>query len=153
MATAWPRLVPDELHGHMAASIEAEGAARGEYPPEWPAVAWLVKTIARWRCERCGHLHAAPPWVLTVHHLIHHTGPQDKWNLQHWNLAALCQRCHLQIQHRVQFLQPWYFEHTPWMARHVEDYNEWARRNGEPELPLNGLRPALDHTDYWPERT
>jgi len=94
----------------------------------------------------CGRRHDAIPWVLTVHHL-----DGDKQNLEHWNLAALCQRCHLQIQNRVVFQRPWYFEHTPWMARHVEDYNEWAGRNGEPELPLNGLRPALDHTTYWPE--
>lgn len=147
-AIGWPELVPERLHGGMAATIEATKAKTGEYPPEWPGVAWLVKTMAGWRCERCGHEHTpTPPWVLTVHHLI-----PVKWNLQHWNLAALCQRCHLQIQHRVQFLQPWPFEHTPWMARHVADYNEWAERNGELLLPLNGLREALDHRTYWPAR-
>src|SRR5262249_29631027 len=49
----WPVVVPERLAGGMAATIEARTTAAGAYPPEWPAVAWLVKTIAGWRCERC----------------------------------------------------------------------------------------------------
>lgn len=145
---SWPTLIPEHLNGGMAASIEAAGARRGQYPPEWPAVAWLVKTMASWKCERCEHLHSVVPWVLTVHHL-----DGVKANLEHWNLAALCQRCHLQVQNRVNFYQDWPFDHTPWMARHVADYNEWARRRGQPELSLNGVREALDYHAYWPEAT
>jgi hypothetical protein len=118
--------------GGMAASIEA---SKPGYPPEWPAVAWLVKTIAGWRCERCGRAHTpAPPWVLTVHHL-----DGNKANLEHWNLSALCQRCHLRIQNRVIFYQDWPFEHSPWMARHVADYNDWAVIHGHPILSLLGI--------------
>jgi hypothetical protein len=130
----------------LAERLERVGAEMGEYPPEWPQVALLVKTLAGWKCERCNHSHGPTPWVLTVHHLIE----EDKWNLNDWNLAALCQRCHLQIQNRVNFMQDWPFDHSPWMARHVEGYNEWARARGLPELSLNGVGPAHDHTFYWP---
>jgi hypothetical protein len=135
LVNPWPVVVPDRLAGGMAASIEADRTKAGAYPPEWPAAAWLVKTIADWHCERCGHEHTpTPPWVLTVHHL-----DGVKANLEHWNLSALCQRCHLRIQNRVIFLQDWPFEHSPWMARHVADYNEWAARNRRPALSLVGI--------------
>jgi hypothetical protein len=119
----WPVVVPEKLSGGMAAAIERRATEAGAYPAEWPAVAWLVKTMAGWRCERCEAPHGPIPRVLTVHHL-----DGDKDNLEHWNLAALCQRCHLQVQNRVTFYQDWPFAHTPWMAHHVADYNEWARQ-------------------------
>jgi hypothetical protein len=130
----------------MATQFEKAGATSGAYPPEWPAVAWLVKTAASWRCERCRTLHGAVPHVLTVHHL-----DGDKANLEHWNLAALCQRCHLQVQARVAFYQDWPFPHTAWMARHVADYNEWAARHGRPVLSLAGVVEA-DPMAYWSQR-
>jgi hypothetical protein len=144
LTNPWPIVIPDRIRGGMAATIEAERTRAGDYPEEWPAVAWLVKTIACWCCERCGHPHTpAPPWVLTVHHL-----DGKKSNLEHWNLAALCQRCHLRIQHRVIFLQDWPFEHSPWMARHVLDYNEWAARNRRPELSMAGVAER-DYSREW----
>ena len=142
----WPVLVPAHIPGGLAATIERERTKKGDYPPEWPAVAWLVKTIAGWKCERCGHPHSgtmADGWGLTVHHL-----DKVKWNLQHWNLAALCQRCHLKIEHRVNFFQVWAFEHSPWMARHVADYNEYALPRGLPLLPLVGVAER-DYTNEW----
>lgn len=144
--TPWPVVIPDRLAGGMAAAIERRGAASGAYPPEWPAVAWMVKTIAGWRCERCDHPHdPAAGFALTVHHL-----DGVKTNLEHWNLAPLCQRCHLQVQNRVVFFQDWPFEHTPWMARHVADYNEWAARNGQSPLSLVGVAER-DPASYWPK--
>ncbi len=150
LACPWPVQPPEKLWGGMAAKIEAAKARTGEYPPEWPAAAWLIKTMAGWKCERCKHPHGPVPWVLTVHHLIHHTGPRDKWNLEHWNLAALCQRCHLRVQHRVLFNRDWPFEHSAWMAVHVADYNEWALRNDQPLLSLNGV-VERDYSQEWPE--
>lgn len=64
------------------------------------------RDYGEWRRE----LHSAPAgdlvlagydveaqWrILTVHHL-----DGDKLNCRWWNLAALCQRCHLSIQGRV----------------------------------------------------
>lgn len=141
----WPVILPERLKGAMAAAIERQGAAAGRYPPEWPAAAWAIKTMAGWACERCGHPHEdQPPWVLTVHHL-----DGDKWNLQSWNLAALCQRCHLRVQNRVIFYQDWPFPHSPWMARHVAEYNEWARAHRRPELTLVG-EVERDYSTEWP---
>lgn len=85
------------------------------YPPEWPQIAQRVKDEAGWRCVRCGHEHdARAGYVLTVHHLDmnpNHSDPALYW----WNLAALCQRCHLQIQHKVILERPWvFFAHSPW---------------------------------------
>lgn len=128
----------------LAERLEVVGAAVGEYPAEWPEVAKLVKTLASWHCERCGHPNAPSPWVLTVHHL-----DGDKYNLNHWNLSALCQRCHLRVQARVNFRQDWLFDHSPWMARHVEDYNEWAAARALPLLSLTGVAER-SYANEWP---
>lgn len=119
-------------------------ARPSDYPPEWPEVAREVKDVAGWRCERCGVPHGPPPNVLTVHHL-----DGVKSNLERWNLAALCQRCHLRVQARVVFLQDYWGPHSPWMARHVAMYNEWAREHGRPLLSLNGIDHTRTYEDEW----
>jgi hypothetical protein len=55
--------------------------------------------------------------VLTVHHL---TG--EKADCRWWNLAALCQRCHLYVQGRVKMHQVYPFEHTPWFRPYAAGY-------------------------------
>lgn len=68
----------------------------GDYPADWPEIAWRIKEAADWRCERCGHPHDTPAgYMLTVHHL-----DGDKSNCDDDNLVALCQRCHLVVQVR-----------------------------------------------------
>lgn len=129
----------------LAERLERLGAQVGDYPPEWPTVAMLVKALAGWKCERCGRPHGPIPGVLTVHHL-----DGDKWNLNDWNLAALCQRCHLRVQGRVIFMQDWPFEHSPWMARHVLGYNEWAGPRGLPPLSMVGI-VERSYADEWPK--
>jgi hypothetical protein len=52
--------------------------------------------------------------VLTVHHL-----DGDKANCRWWNLAALCQVCHLSIQGRVEMGRRWMFEHSEWFKPYV----------------------------------
>lgn len=100
------------------------------YPPEWPETAKRIKDEANWICERCTHPHDPPNgYCLTVHHL-----DGLKMNLEDWNLAALCQRCHLTIQGRVKFGQDYMLPHTPWMKKHVEGYNVWAKKNGRTML-------------------
>lgn len=88
----------------------------GAYPVDWPATAKAVKDAAGWRCVRCDAAHAREGWrILTVHHL---NGAKDdcRW----WNLLALCQRCHLSIQGRVNPDRPWVMaEHTPWFRPYV----------------------------------
>lgn len=71
--------------------------ATGEYPSNWQEIAQQIKEEHHWRCERCNHpADAAAGYMLTVYHL-----DGNKSNCARWNLAALCQRCHLEIQGRV----------------------------------------------------
>jgi hypothetical protein len=66
------------------------------------------QVVARWR-------------VLTVHHL-----DGDKANCRWWNLAALCQRCHLEIQSRVVMERVYPHEHSEWFKPHAAGYYAWV---------------------------
>ena len=91
---------------------------RGEYPPDWPALAKAVKDAAGWRCIRCEHPHeVSTAHVLTVHHLN-----GDKGDSRWWNLLALCQRCHLSIQGRVAPEQAYLHPHTPWFRPYAAGF-------------------------------
>ena len=91
---------------------------QGDYPDDWDAIAKRVKDEAGNKCVRCGHPHDTPAgYMLTVHHL-----DGDKANGAWWNLAALCQRCHLTIQAKVVMPRTWMFEHTPWFRPYVAGY-------------------------------
>lgn len=59
--------------------------------------------------------------ILTVHHL---TG--DKADCRWWNLAALCQRCHLSIQGKVVMGQLFPFEHSEWFKPHAAGFYAWT---------------------------
>ena len=88
---------------------------RGVYPPNWKQIAFDVKEAGGWRCIRCNHdddLESGH--VLTVHHF-----DGDKSNCAWWNLLALCQRCHLRFQGRVNPEQPYMFEHSDWLKPYV----------------------------------
>ena len=85
-----------------------------DYTPAWPAIAFHIKSRAAWHCERCGHAHEpASGHTLTVAHLDHAYGNQR------FNLAALCQRCHLMYECRFHFAQGYMFAHSAWMVPHV----------------------------------
>ncbi len=143
---------------NLAKEKEIERTKKGDYPSNWPEIADWVKTLAGWQCERCGHAHeryAEEGFVLTVHHL-----DGNKWNCELWNLAALCQRCHLRIQSRVDFLhipEVWDWEmnqyrklttHSEWMARHIKNYNVWAWLNDKPQMPLERIIKR-DYSKEW----
>jgi hypothetical protein len=49
--------------------------------------------------------------ILTVHHL---GGPTRKFDCRWHQLVALCQRCHLEIQGKVNMEQLYPFEHSDW---------------------------------------
>lgn len=90
----------------------------GEYPPDWPEIAQATKDAAGWCCVRCGHPHdTAAGYMLTVHHL-----DLNKSNCAWWNLAALCQRCHLRIQAKVVLDRPWMLPHSAWFRPYVAGY-------------------------------
>lgn len=90
----------------------------GEYPPNWKEIAKAVKDAAGWKCVRCGHRHDPENgYTLTVHHL-----DIDPSNCAWWNIPALCQRCHLQIQSKVVMEQPFMFPHSEWFKPYVAAY-------------------------------
>jgi hypothetical protein len=59
--------------------------------------------------------------VLTVHHL---TGA--KLDCRWWNLPALCQRCHLEIQGRVRMERVYILPHSEWFRPYVAGYYAWT---------------------------
>ena len=98
----------------------------GQYPENWTEIALQVKREAGERCIRCGHPNDPDNgYGLTVHHL-----DLNKSNCEWWNLAALCQRCHLRIQGKVFMEQIYMFEHSPWFKPYVAGY--YANMNGHP---------------------
>ena len=98
----------------------------GSYPPDWAAISLAVREAAGWRCVRCDHPHDPPTgYTLTVHHL-----DLDPSNCAWWNLAPLCQRCHLHIQGKVVMERVWMFDHTPWFRPYVAGY--YAAKHGLP---------------------
>ena len=94
---------------------------RPTYPADWPEIARAVKDAAGWHCIRCGRVHdSASGHTLTVHHL-----DMDPSNCRWWNLAALCQRCHLQIQNKVRMQQRWMLEHREWFKPYAAAFYAW----------------------------
>lgn len=55
--------------------------------------------------------------ILTVHHF-----DGDKSNDEWFNLLALCQKCHLSFQTRVNPEIPWMFEHSTWLKPYVAGF-------------------------------
>lgn len=119
---------------------------RGEYPPDWKEIAERVKRDAGWRCVRCKAGHCPSEGrTLTVHHF-----DGDKGNCVRWNLMALCQRCHLSVQARVDPVQglmgppsawvipyivgmveagktpePMPYDRAAWVARYEKEVGPW----------------------------
>lgn len=58
--------------------------------------------------------------ILTVHHL-----DEDKGNCRWWNLASLCQRCHLRMQRAVVMDRPWHYEHSDWFKPYAAGFYAW----------------------------
>lgn len=95
-----------------------------DYPPGWPEFARQVKEAAGWACVRCGHPHEpATGHCLTVHHFTNNKmEPFENW----WAFMALCQRCHLSVQARVDPEIPYMFEHSNWIKPYVAGF--YARK-------------------------
>ena len=132
----------------LASIIEARGASEGHYPAYWPVMSKQVKALAGWCCERCGvrnNEDGPDGTMLTVHHL-----DGNKWNCEWWNLAALCQRCHLRIQARVDFYNDILDgTHSLWLARHIKGYNVEMMLVGGSTLTLNKITER-SYENEWP---
>lgn len=50
----------------------------------------------------------------------------DKADLRWWNLASLCQRCHLRIQRTVVMPRIFPYEHTAWFKPYAAGWYAWA---------------------------
>ena len=84
--------------------------------------------------------------MLTVHHL-----DGNKWNCELWNLAVLCQRCHLRIQARVEFYRDSLDGvHSYWMAKHVKGYNVDAQMFELTPLKLERIT-IRSYEKEWPK--
>jgi hypothetical protein len=92
------------------------------YVADAPLGAWLAGDVP-------ANLVTEAEWrVLTVHHL--RLGDDAKRDLRWWNLAALCQRCHLQIQGKVVMERIWPWPHSDWFKPYAAGWYAWAY-NGE----------------------
>lgn len=58
--------------------------------------------------------------ILTVHHL-----DSDKGNCRWWNLAGLCQRCHLRMQRAVVMGRVYNYEHSEWFKPFAAGFYAW----------------------------
>lgn len=128
------RLAVREAAGHRCIRC-GHPFKTGATPPEW--------SPCDERCTHAGPLMAADPiqgplffagptvaqvtarhgscfaqWrVLTVHHF-----DGDKANDAWWNCLSLCQRCHLEIQCKVDPRIPFFFEHSDWLKPYVAGF-------------------------------
>lgn len=99
---------------------QCDEQCRHEGPVRWLTTeGWLDAEDAPWRemIYEDGVRVEAKWRVLTVHHL---TGA--KADCRWWNLAALCQRCHLEIQGRVRMEQVYPHEHSDWFKPYAAGY-------------------------------
>jgi hypothetical protein len=82
------------------------------------SVATLPSVITAGAVAAAGWEEVEAHWrVLTVHHL-----DGNKLNCRWWNLVALCQRCHLEIQGKVKMERRWLYEHSEWFKPYVAAY-------------------------------
>lgn len=123
----------------------------GHYPANWKQIAAVVKGCAGWCCVRCGHSHDIPAgFMLTVHHIDLNCS-----NCAWYNIPALCQKCHLVIQHKVIIDRPWMFDHTLWFRPYVAGY--YAARFELIPVTFNywesllSLPQVLNHQDQYIE--
>lgn len=91
---------------------------QGEYSADWDEIGDRVRAEAGHRCIRCGRGHdPAAGYALTVHHF-----DGNKANNEWWNLMALCQRCHLRVQGRVNPQITYFLEHSAWAKPYVAGF-------------------------------
>ena len=92
------------------------------YPDNWKQLSEDRKAEVGHKCERCNVRDSHDPKdgnCLTVHHLVPDTTINETWNL-----AALCQRCHLHMKN-VNLYQGYLFEITGWLKWHLDGFIEW----------------------------
>ncbi len=93
----------------------------GTYNADGKAMRKAAREAAGNKCIRCLHPNDfASGHVLTTHHFDGNKA-NDAW----WNLLALCQRCHLKIQNKVDPAIPFFFPHSEWLKPYVAGFYAW----------------------------
>lgn len=66
--------------------------------------------------------------ILTVHHLTGCWGREKeaKRDLRWWNLVAVCQRCHLTLQRKVDMHRVYPWPHSDWFKPYAAGWYAWA---------------------------
>lgn len=92
---------------------------RNDYNSDGKQKRLEARERAGFKCIRCDS-PSIPGRILTVHHF-----DGDKANDQWWNLMALCQVCHLQVQAKVDPNVPFFLEHSEWAKPYVAGFYAW----------------------------
>jgi hypothetical protein len=113
----------------------------GEYAADGKEKRKAAREAAGNKCIRCGS-PSVPGRILTTHHF---TG--DKSNDEWWNLLALCQVCHLQIQGKVDPETPWFLPHSEWIKPYVAGFYaaKYEHRNITREEAIRRMDEILKH--------
>ena len=121
---------------------------RGEYPDDWAEISKAVKDAADWCCVRCGEYHnPSAGYCLTVHHF-----DGNKSNCDEWNLMALCQRCHLSVQARVDPEIGLLHEPSNWIRPYIAGFYEAGFGIPGPTYDLEKWIKAFTETNNaWPD--
>lgn len=91
---------------------------QGQYSEDWDQIGDRVRAEAGGKCIRCDHEHdPVNGYALTVHHF-----DGNKSNNEWWNLMALCQRCHLTVQGRVNPEIVYFLEHSEWAKPYIAGF-------------------------------
>jgi len=69
-----------------------------DYPPNWHEIALRIKAKANWKCQKC---HAEHNPVKGIQLGVHHKDGQPS-NCSDSNLIALCRKCHLMEQMKIE---------------------------------------------------
>jgi 5-methylcytosine-specific restriction endonuclease McrA len=89
---------------------------RGQYADNGKEVRRQAREAAGNKCIRCAS-PSVTGRILTTHHF-----DGDKANDAWWNLMALCQVCHLQVQAKVDPEVPYFFEHSEWAKPYIAGF-------------------------------
>lgn len=126
----------DKLVRNFDIEIHGEG---GNFPDDVLRAIGEPTRIKKLKpCDKqCRHPEDGKLRQLTVHHL-----DGDKSNCRWWNLLALCQKCHLEIQARVVPERPFLWEHSEWFKPYAAGfYAHWYGKHdvsrGVVELDLD----------------
>lgn len=106
---------------HRPTEVDFRAAQPAHLPPIINPDGWVYFDSGdiRWMVAHGWTVEAG--WrILTVHHL-----DGNKRNCRWWNLAPLCQRCHLEIQGRVKVDQVYPWEHSKWFKPYAAGFYAW----------------------------